>query len=530
MRGIALRSLAALSLGLFLSGTGLTLADDLIPAKRLALSENTDMPGGDLSSIFDTTLEACETACLTNKQCDAFTFNTNNGSCFPKKGAGDPVAFDGAYAGVVIKADKGAEALAETRRPELVFLPDYDVTPATDLAKNIANLHVTDGFTAEEHLSSAKDAETKGDLDGAYRFVGAALNVQDTAANWQEYARLLLAAAENDTDNAATMRDTAFRATINAYLRSNSKPQQHTILVTMGQALEKIDRGRDTVQALRLAQQLQPRDDTGKALDDAIGKYGFRVVDNAVQTDTDRPRICANFSEDLVKSGVDYGTFVQLPDAGMSVSSDGYRQLCVEGINPGSRYTVTFREGLPAADGQTLAKSVPITAYIKDRSPGIRFTGRGYVLPRTGDAAIPVVTVNTTKLDLEVYKVTDRNLLRIMQGGYFDTPMYDYQEYDFENQMGTKIWNGTATVGQDVNKDVTTRLPLTDAIKGQPAGIYALRAAVPGVDPYVTPASWQWFVVSDLGLTTLSGVDGLHVVVRSLGNAGPKAGVTLDLV
>ena len=530
MRAIALRSLAVLSLGLLLSGTGLALADDLIPAKRLALSENTDMAGGDLASIFDTTLEACETATLTNKQAKAFTFNTNNGSCFPKKAAGTPAPFDGAYSGVVIVADKGAEALAQTRRPELVFLPDYDISPATDLAKNMANLHVTDGYTAEQHLSSAKDAESSGDLDGAYRFVGAALNVQDSAANWLEYARLLLAAAENNSNDAATMRDTAFRATINAYLRANGKPLQHSILVMMGQALEKIDRGRDTVQALRLAQQLQPRDDTATALDDAIGKYGFRVVDNEVQTDTDRPRICVNFSEDLVKSGVDYATFVQLPDAGMSVSSDGYRQLCVEGIQPGGRYTVTFREGLPAADGQTLAKSVPITAYIRDRSPGVRFTGRGYVLPRTGDAAIPVVTVNTTKLDLEIYRVTDRNLLRIMQNGYFDTPMFDYQESDFESQMGTKIWTGSAVVGQDVNKDVTTRLPLNDAIKGQPAGIYALRAAVPGVDQYTIPPSWQWFVVSDLGLTTMSGVDGLHVFVRSLGTAGPKPGVTLELL
>jgi uncharacterized protein YfaS (alpha-2-macroglobulin family) len=45
----------------------------------------------------------------------------------------------------------------------------------------------------------------------------------------------------------------------------------------------------------------------------------------------------------------------------------------------------------------------------------------------------------------------------------------------------------------------------------------------------IAPA-WQWFVISDLGVTTLSGVDGLHVFVRSLGTAGAKAGVTVDLL
>lgn len=44
------------------------------------------------------------------------------------------------------------------------------------------------------------------------------------------------------------------------------------------------------------------------------------------------------------------------------------------------------------------------------------------------------------------------------------------------------------------------------------------------------PAGWQWFVVSDLGVTTLSGVDGLHVIVRSLGSADAKPGVVVELL
>ena len=530
MRGYRLVTSVILALGLSLTAPGAANADGLIPAKRLALSENTDLPGGDLATILDTTLEACETACLTNKQCQAFTFNTRNGACFPKQAAAEASYFEGAYSGYVIQTEKGIEGRAQARRAELTFLPDGDISPATALAGNLANLHVVNGFSAEDNLASARDAEGTGNFDSAYRFVGAATNIDDSADNWLEYARLQLEAATRDANNAATLRNNAVLATVNAYLRSGNVAQRHTILVMMGQAFEAVGRGRDTVQAWRLAQDLQPRDDTALALADAIGKYGFRIVENTVQSDSDRPRICVNFSEDLVKTGVDYATFVQVPDAGMSVASDGYRQLCVEGVEPGSRYTVTFRAGLPAADGQTLAASVPITAYIKDRSAAVRFTGRGYVLPRTGDAAVPVVTVNTTRLELAVYRVTDRNLIRIMQNGYFDAPMYDYQEYEFQETMGTKIWTGTATVGQEINRDVTTRLPMDQAIKDQPAGIYALRAAIPGVDPYVIPPTWQWFVVSDLGLTTLSGTDGLHVFVRSLGSAGAKAGVTVDLL
>ncbi len=529
MRGFVLRSVAVVLLGLVLSGVS-AMADDLVPARRLSLSDNTDMPGGDLSSIFNSTLNACEAACLTNKKCEAITFNTKKNSCFLKSQVGPTQDFEGAYSGPVIKAAKGAEALAQKRRAELNFLPDWDISPATYIASDMDNRHVTGGIVAADHLASAKEAENSGDYALAYRFVGAALNVSDTPENWLEYARLLLLAAENDQNNAASWRDDAFRASINAYLRADNVALQHSILVQMGQALETIDRGRDTVQAYRLAQALQPRDDTAALLDEAAGKYGFRITDHEVQTDSARPRVCVNFSDDLVASGVDYSTFVQLPVAGLSVSMASSRQLCVEGINFGTRYTLTFREGLPSLTGEKLAKSVAVTAYIRDRNPGVRFTGRGYVLPKVGNAAIPVVTVNTTRLDLEVWKVTDRNLLRVMQNGYFDAPMYDYNEYDFEAQMATKLWTGTATVGQDVNKDVTTRLPLDEAIKGQPAGIYALRASVPGVDTSTIPATWQWFVVSDLGVTTMSGVDGLNVFVRSLGDATAKAGIDVQLL
>ena len=40
----------------------------------------------------------------------------------------------------------------------------------------------------------------------------------------------------------------------------------------------------------------------------------------------------------------------------------------------------------------------------------------------------------------------------------------------------------------------------------------------------------QWFVVTDLGLATLQGADGLHVFVRALSSAEPRAGVEVTLV
>src|SRR5690606_23862895 len=156
----------------------------------------------------------------------------------------------------------------------------------------------------------------------ATAFTGAALNIEDSADLWAEYARRAQMAAQTSPNDKSWYQNRAYLATVNAYLRAGSAAQRHTILVMMGDSLERMGRGRDTVKALRLAQSLQHRDDTAALLDTAIGKYGFRITDNSVQADLARPRICASFSENLRPSGVDYANFVKLPSPGLTVESD----------------------------------------------------------------------------------------------------------------------------------------------------------------------------------------------------------------
>ena len=505
------------------------LAQGLVPEKRLVLSEDTDLPGGDVGSAFDTTLDACERACLATSSCEAFTFNTRNGSCFLKAGPDGAQPYAGAYSGFVLYAAAGSAERAKLRRAEIGFVQDWEFGAVTAQAEGMANLHVTGTWEVADLMAAAQDAEAQGDPASAAWYVGAAINLTDAAGDWAEYARLLVAAGDQDGPDQQAFRDRALQAAVNAYLRSDGAAEQHTVLVTLGEALERLGRGGDTVKALRLAQSLQARDDTAALLADAAAKYGFRIVENRVESDSARPRICATFSEDLVAKGVDYASFVQLDEPGLTVSAQ-FRDICVEGLTHGKRATVTFRQGLPAADGQSLAESVDITQYIRDRSPGVRFPGRAYVLPKAGAAALPVETVNTEALDLVLYRVTDRNLVRAFQNGYLSAPMAEWQEYDFTGQTGTEVWRGTADVGMEVNRDVTTRLPMDEALAGQPAGVYALRASVPGKEAWQVPAGWQWFTVSDLGVTTLSGVDGLHVFVRTLGTAEAKEGASVDLV
>ncbi|RYG91160.1 alpha-2-macroglobulin family protein [Loktanella sp. IMCC34160] len=519
-------------LALFLCSLALpavSLAEDYVPESRVAISRNVDFYGSDLANIFDTTLDACQTACLTNSQCRAFTFNQRSGACFPKAGVSELSPYDGAISGRILPTDPAVLGFATARATDLSFLRDADLEAAYTLAREIGRLHSSDERSAADLLAAARAREASGDLLNAFRLTGASVSVSDLPETWLDYARLARLANSSDRNEQSRMRGRAIPATIAAYLRAPTDGARATALGDLAIALEAGGRGRDMIPALRLALDIQPRRDIEAQLDDAIAKYGFRVADTQIEAEIASPRICAIFSEPLIRAGVDYTPFVQLPDSRLTVETSGDR-LCIAGVDHGSRTRIVLREGLPAASGEALVRPVELTLYVRDRSPSVSVVTNGYVLPRTSEAAIPLQSVNLPEAELTLYRMTDRNLVRAMQEDLLGSPLYGWSEGYLSAQMATETWSGTAELQVELNRDMLTRVPLAEPLEGQEPGIFALVARVPGADPYETPPATQWFVLSDLGVATFLGTDGLTVAVRSLADASAADGAEVTLL
>lgn len=519
----------ALVLGLVGLFAAQAMAQDAVPERRIIATQDMDFPGGDLQPLFDTTLEACRTACLADAGCGAFTFNSRSNACFPKSTVQGRVPYAGAVSAEVVATAPGVLQSAPSRAADLAWLGTPTLEQARDLALEIGTLHPAGGFDLDTVLQAVLERANANDPANAAYWMGAAVSLMDRSDLWVEYARLTARVPSQDYDQQMRLRARAVSAAINGYLRAETDPQRVSALEVLAQTVEAAERGRDMIPALRLAQGIAPRDDLGRALEEAVGKYGFRVTGNSVESDSAAPRICAQFSEPLIKAGQDYTPFVSLPDATLSVVADE-SQLCVDGVRHGERYRIVLRAGLPAASGEALLRDVEQVLYVRDRSPSIVFPGRAYVVPRSADAAVPVQTVNLDRIDLTLARVSDRNLIRAMQQDYFGSTLSEWQARGFASEIATEVWTGTGEVGRELNRDMVTRLPLGDVLAEQPAGIYALTAHVPGADPYADPGATQWFVLSDLGLSTMLGTDGLHVTVRRLSDAGAVGGARVDLL
>ncbi|QDC08294.1 alpha-2-macroglobulin family protein [Oceanicola sp. D3] len=502
-----------------------------IPERRLVPEKDVDFYGADLRALFDTTYDACRTACMADAACTAFTFNARSNSCFPKRAVERREPYEGAQSATVITEPDGRVALARTRADELDFLRSGDIPSARSFAAGMASLHSPAGWTIDRLETGALEAARSGNLREAMVWMGPAIVLADRDDQWIDYAGYALdAKAENNTSSRKRQYERrALDAAINGYLRADTPVDQSAALTILASALERARRGRDMIPTLRLAQSVLPSPGTQAALDNALGKYGFRVTEHQVDPNPEVPRVCATFSERLAESGTDYAPYVQLHGTSFTAEPSG-NQLCIEGLTHGERYRVVLRAGLPSASGERMAKDVELSFYVRDRDPQVRFPGRAYVLPKTADAGIPIVTVNAEEVDLTLNRVSDRNLLRVIQESYFGRPLNEWEEDYFDGNIAETVWTGTGHMERRLNEDVTTRLPMAEAIADLPPGVYALKAAIRGSDPYDNPAATQWFVISDIGLASMSGADGLHIFTRSLTSADPLAGLTVTLL
>ncbi len=506
-----------------------TAQQSYMPDRRIVVSRDVDFYGADLQSMFDTTYDACVQSCLADDNCAAFTFNSRSNACFPKSAVNDTQPYEGAISARVYRAAPGAQKLATARAGDLAFLSVSDLNRARDLAANIGRIHAAGPWDVAGMIDTARQRARDGNLVSAMRWTGGAVSKTDASDQWLEYGRLN-SVAEGKTDSETrNFRDRAYLATINAYLRAPSDPARVSTLVQLAGLLETRNQGPLMLRALRLAEKIQPRGDVVSMLEGAIGKYGFRITEHRVESDAEQPRICAEFNEPLVKAGVDYAPYVKLPDQRLAVQVSD-RTICVDGVTHGERYRVTFREGLPAASGEKLIRDIGISAYVRDRGPSVGFAGRAYVLPRTADAGLPIETVNLDTVQLTLQRVSDRNLLRAIQDSYFGKPLSYWQIEDFSRDVAETVWQGTGQVQNTLNRTMTTRLPIGEAVADQPPGVYALTADIPGAEPYDETSTTQWFVLSDLGVTTLSGIDGLHVFVRGLMQAEAREGAVVTLL
>ncbi len=391
------------------------------------------------------------------------------------------------------------------------------------------------GTVAKPLAALRRDADAafaRSDQKGGIRVLGQIVAVapRDTA-NWLRLSRAILQTRPADDRERATLLERAATAAYVAYQRTSDAGEEAAALVLLGRSYADRTLWRPALDALRLSLELREVADVRVQYEKMREDHGFRLLDYSVDSDSASPRVCFQFSEQLPGKRIDLSPFVSLAGQEKPALSADEKQLCVEGLKHGERYGITIRAGLPSTVKETLAKSADFSIYVRDRSPLVRFTTRAYVLPRTGQRGIPIVSVNTPAVAVKVYRIGDRNLLDTVISEDFQRSLSRYDLERLADERGFSVWNGQLTVESPLNTEVTTAFPVDQAIGDLSPGVYVMSAEAAGAksEDYSSLAT-QWFIVSDLGLTAFSGNDGIHVFVNSLASATATAQADIRLI
>jgi len=272
---------------------------------------------------------------------------------------------------------------------------------------------------------------------------------------------------------------------------------------------------------------------------------GFAVWKTRLDTSRSEPLACIEMSRPL-DPGKAYGDFVLVsPDLGgqpaVSVNSANKAELCIGGLGLTER-RVTLLKGLPGAGGALLAANADVDFTFGEKPPYVGFAGDGVILPREDADGVGIETVNVSRLQIEVWRVSDRNLVRKSISAPDPTGQGDWPgDYgdDSPNDEGRRVWKGEVKVQGGTGERVTTVFPLGAVLKEMSPGGYVIKArdASAGVRPDdeegegVQPAqARRWIVFTDMAMIAYDGAESLDVVVRSLKTARVQSGVRVALV
>lgn len=298
------------------------------------------------------------------------------------------------------------------------------------------------------------------------------------------------------------------------------------------QALDAVD------EALRQASQDAGLQQWAKTLRQ---KVGLSVIGVRADPESDPPRICLKVDGTFKPNpNLRYADFIRLEPAETAVSvTASESEVCVSGVHHGLNYRVTLRQGIASEEGLTLKQDVSQSVRVGDRRPwlGVRGNG-GFILTRDAEGGVPVSTINRDAVAVTVYRINDRNLAgRITREGLLQ-PLYADDAAELEENSGERIWKGQMAVRGERNRLTTTGLAIRQIIPDPKPGLYVV--VLEPVDAEddgreYDPAddgskATQWLMITDLGLTSMAGADGINVFARSFTTAQPLAGVDVRLI
>ena len=161
----------------------------------------------------------------------------------------------------------------------------------------------------------------------------------EDSANWLRIAQTVLQIRPGNVRERTSLLERAATAAYIAYQRTKSPAEEAAALLIVSRSFADRQLWRPALDAMRLSLDLREVADVRQQYERMREDHGFRLLDYSVDADASSPRACFQFSEDLPGRRADLSPFVAVSGQDRPALSVDARQICVEGLKHGERYS-----------------------------------------------------------------------------------------------------------------------------------------------------------------------------------------------
>jgi uncharacterized protein YfaS (alpha-2-macroglobulin family) len=191
----------------------------------------------------------------------------------------------------------------------------------------------------------------------------------------------------------------------------------------------------------------------------------------------------------------------------------------------GTSYTFTFKPGLRSRAGHRLEQEVRRTVLIRHREPSVTIPVEGRYLAPDGELLVPVLAVNTPRVESRLARVLPQNLVQyaLREGGHTSGWWRD-EPAALAQELTTRAAVRTNAVSTARDQEQRLLLRLGDYGQEPVRGVYVLEVSAPEVEP-----SSRLVCVTDLGLSARGDDEAVTVWVTALRTGLPVPGARVEL-
>jgi uncharacterized protein YfaS (alpha-2-macroglobulin family) len=261
------------------------------------------------------------------------------------------------------------------------------------------------------------------------------------------------------------------------------------------------------------------------------GDGSLHVLRPVMNTEQEQAEICLEFDAALEngKSLADRqhlaselrleskGVRIPLTTRNVSVNDN---VLCVSPLDHQRDYRLSVAD-LRGTHGERMAGAYSLSFAVPDRTPLLTIASgvRGDGVLRAADGNPVLRSLNVPAAQLELYRVTDPAAMRDAWQMRLQVTLAPSESLAFVHAHGQMVWQGSVSLGDELNKNIEHPLALEDLAGPLPPGLYLLSASA--VDAPQKPASAglaplaaKWVLRSDMTLRVQRVANGFYAMTE----------------